>query len=85
MFGGDNVAALQLTNNPPLQREIAYWWATQATFPTRAHRVVTDPLEAVAMLRAGSRKDADVAQLYTIGIYQADFMGGHTVTLDWIA
>ena len=80
MFGGDSVAALQLTNNPPLQREIAYWWATQATFPTRAHRVITDPVEAVTMLRGGLHKDADVAQLYTIGIYQADFMGGHTVT-----
>jgi len=80
MFGGDSVAALQLTNNRPLQREIAYWWATQATFPTRAHRVITDPIEAVTMLRAGLHKDADVAQLYTIGIYQSDFMGGHTVT-----
>jgi hypothetical protein len=80
MFGGDSVAALQLTDNPPLQREIAYWWATQATFPTRAHRVVTDPVEAVDLLRAGLHKDADVAQLYTIGIYQTDFNGGHTVT-----
>ncbi len=80
MFGGDSVAALQLADNPPLQREIAYWWATQATFPTRAHRVITDPIEAVTMLRAGLHKDADVAQLYTIGIYQADFMSGHTVT-----
>jgi len=80
MFGGDSVSALQLTDNPPLQREIAYWWATQATFPTRAHRIVTDPIEAVTMLRAGLHRDADVAQLYTIGIYQADFMGGHTVT-----
>lgn len=80
MFGGDTVSSLQLSNNPPLQREIAFWWATQATFPTRSHRVVTDPVEAVTMLRAGLRKDADVAQLYTIGIYQADFMGGHTVT-----
>jgi hypothetical protein len=80
MFGGDSVAALQLADNPPLQREIAYWWATQATFPTRAHRVVTDPVEAVDLLRAGLHKDADVAQLYTIGIYQTDFNGGHTVT-----
>ncbi len=80
MFGGDSVAALQLADNPPLQREIAYWWATQATFPTRAHRVVTDPVEAVGLLRAGLHKDADVAQLYTIGIYQTDFNGGHTVT-----
>ena len=80
IFGGTHVADLQLTDNSALQREIAYWWATQATFPTRSHRVVTDPVEAVALLRAGLQKDASVAQLYTLGIYQADFLGGHTVT-----
>ncbi|MFM7679460.1 MAG: hypothetical protein ACKO83_11490, partial [Roseiflexaceae bacterium] len=32
------------------------------------------------MLRAGLAQNADIAQLYTLGIYLADFSGGHTVT-----
>lgn len=79
-FGAQNAAELSLTDNTDLQREIAYWWATQATYPTRAFRVVSDPRSIIATLQAGLTHDADVAQLYTIGLYAADFTGGHTVT-----
>jgi hypothetical protein len=37
-FGGSSVNSLQLEGNQRLQREIAYWWATQATEPTRSAR-----------------------------------------------
>ncbi|MFN5366937.1 MAG: hypothetical protein ACK5C8_00130, partial [Roseiflexaceae bacterium] len=79
-FGASRVADLTLENNPSLQREIAYWWATQATYPTRGQRVVAEPTEIVRMLRAGLAQNPDIAQLYTLGIYLADFSGGHTVT-----
>src|SRR4051812_45196816 len=35
-FGADAVPALQIAGNEPLQREIAYWWATQSTQPARS-------------------------------------------------
>jgi len=79
-FGATRVADLTLANNPLLQREIAYWWATQATYPTRGQRVVAEPAEIVRMLRQGFVQNADISQLYTLGIYRADFSGGHTVT-----
>jgi|GEM_PF-2577968 len=80
VFGGAVAADLNLANNPALQREIAFWWATQATYPTRAHRTVAAPIDIVAQLRSSLQADADVQQLYTIGMYQPDFSAGHTVT-----
>lgn len=79
-FGASDPAALDLQQNPTLQREIAYWWATQATYPTRAHRVMTTPQQLVDQLKVVLHDQADVDELYTIGMYRADFSSGHTVT-----
>ena len=79
-FGGANAAALDLTKNLPLQREIAYWWATQATYPTRGHHTNADALTAIALLRDGLNKNAQITQLYTLGMYTLDHTDGHTVT-----
>ena len=79
-FGAPTPDALVFENNTALQREIAYWWATQATYPTRAYRVVTDPRTVLARLQEGLTQDADVNALYTIGLYEPGFIGGHTVT-----
>ena len=79
-FGSKTAAQLVLAGNVPLQREIAYWWATQATYPTRAHHHVLDANAAIAMLRAGLHPDAPVEVLHTMGVYEANGRGGHTVT-----
>jgi hypothetical protein len=79
-FGGESAAALDLTKNIPLQREIAYWWATQATYPTRGHHTIADALTIIALLRDGLNKNAQITQLYTLGMYTLDHTDGHTVT-----
>ncbi len=79
-FGSQTAAQLILEGNVTLQREIAYWWATQATYPTRAHHTVLDAVAAIEVLRAGMQPNASVDVLYTLGIYEAKGKGGHTVT-----
>jgi hypothetical protein len=79
-FGADTVPALQIAGNEPLQREIAYWWATQSTQPARSGIVAQSPsgvvntlLTAFAAGRAGSDQ-------YAVGIYKRDRTGGHAIT-----
>ena len=47
-FGGQNAVDLAF-NNPALQREIAYWWATQATAPTADRVIKGAPDEILAV------------------------------------
>ena len=79
-FGAAQTADLVLVDNPALQREIAYWWATQATFPTRAHRTIIDAKALLGTLAKTLAADARIDVLFTIGMYQRDFSRGHTVT-----
>lgn len=79
-FGAAQTAQLTLVDNPALQREIAYWWATQATFPTRAHRTIIDAKSLLATLAASLDANAHIDTLFTVGMYQRDFSRGHTVT-----
>ncbi len=75
-FGGPSASALQIEGNEPLQREIAYWWTTQAV-PTVAGRVIKGaPTDILDVL-----KQADFSrESYTIGIYKPDMSGGHAIT-----
>lgn len=79
-FGSTTVAQLTLQGNEELQREIAYWWSTQATYPTRAHHTILDAVAAIDVLRVGMQPTASVDVLYTLGIYASKGRGGHTVT-----
>lgn len=73
-FGGQNAADLKL-DNPALQREIAYWWTTQATSPTVDRVIKGTPNEILEILRNKTDKET-----YTIGIYKSDGTGGHAIT-----
>ena len=74
-FGGRNAIDLAF-DNPALQREIAYWWATQATAPTADRVIKVAPREILARL-----KDmAPGRETYTIGVYKPDGSDGHAVT-----
>jgi hypothetical protein len=79
-FGALQTADLTLVDNPALQREIAYWWATQATYPTRAHRTIVDAKSLLKTLARTLDADAPIDELFTVGMYERDFSRGHTVT-----
>ena len=83
-FGGDSTIALQLEGNEALQREIAYYFATQYTAPTAAGELKKLPSELLDILiQSFSDKTAEDRQggeTYTMGIYQRGYKGGHAIT-----
>lgn len=83
-FGADSTSALQLDGNEALQREIAYYFATQYTAPTAANELKKLPSEILDILiEAFSNAQAENRQggeTYTMGIYQRGFKGGHAIT-----
>ncbi len=80
-FGAETTHALQLPENEKLQREIAYWWVTQATEPTsdRVLKTIT-PNEVVDRLAQVFQGGRQPEESYTIGIYKPDGSGGHAMT-----
>jgi len=77
-FSGTLVPALELDKNELLQREIAYWFTTQFIPNVRALEIRIPPAEMVKLLTDGmSKKDGEH---YTLGIYQPDGKGGHSIT-----
>ncbi len=80
-FGAATTNALQIPGNEKLQREIAYWWATQITEPA-AKGVLREisPSEVVDRLIQAFQGGRQPAESYTIGFYKPDRSGGHAVT-----
>ncbi len=74
-FGGSVAGDLDI-NDENLQREIAYWWATQTTAPTAESVIRGTPMEIMETIQ---QMDAN-GETYTIGIYKEDFSGGHAIT-----
>lgn len=74
-FGGNYASELDI-NDEALQREIAYWWATQATEPTADSVIRGTPMEILAKIEEMDAR----GETYTIGIYKEDFSGGHAIT-----
>ena len=76
-FGEPTNLALQ--GNKKLQREIAYWYATQGVAPTSSSEIKDKtPVEIVELLKEGLKSTADPT--YTMGIYQSGFKSGHAIT-----
>lgn len=73
-FGGSLASELDI-NDEALQREIAYWWATQAVDPTASSVIRGTPMEILEYIR---QMDVD-GETYTIGIYN-ERGEGHAVT-----
>lgn len=73
-FGGSVASELDL-NDETLQKEIAYWWATQAVDPTASSVVRGTPMEILETVR---QMDVN-GETYTIGIYN-DRGEGHAIT-----
>jgi hypothetical protein len=74
-FGGAQASQLDI-NDPGLQREIAYWWATQAVDPTYASVIKGTPVEILQTVE----KMQATGETYTLGIYKEDGSGGHAIT-----
>ena len=79
-FGSANVPELQIAGNEPLQREIAYWWATQTTDPARSGIVAQTPSGVVNTLMTALAAGPSGGQQYAVGIYKRDRSGGHAIT-----
>lgn len=75
-FGAARTPDLQLQNNEPLQRELAYWWTTQA--PIWGTQKVLAPKDAVDYLV--SQYTSDPKNLFRLGIMKEDKTGGHAIT-----
>jgi len=74
-FGGTVASDLDI-NDEILQREIAYWWATQTVAPTYTSVIKGTPMEILEIVQ-----QMDVSgETYSIGIYKEDGSGGHAIT-----
>jgi hypothetical protein len=73
-FGGSLASDLDI-NNEALQRELAYWWTTQATSPTNTSLVIGTPME---ILNTVQQMDAN-GETYTMEFFNQDGTSGHAV------
>ncbi len=73
-FGGNLASDLDVSDEA-LQREIAYWWATQTVDPTASSVIRGTPMEILEYIQ---QMDAN-SETYTIGIYN-ERGEGHAIT-----
>ncbi len=74
-----NPANLALQGNEKLQREIAYWFATQRADPTYSSEIKSKtPVEILDLLTEGLKSTADPT--YTMGLFQPGYKSGHAIT-----
>ena len=77
-FGAPTAFEIPLEGNKKLQHEVAYWFSTQFLMPMSNAEIKTlTPNEIVDKLTAAFQSGSES---YTIGIYMADFSGGHATT-----
>jgi hypothetical protein len=78
-FGGANTHDLKLEGNELLQREIAYWWATQATSPAQDDSV-EGPNDSLKALEKMFQADENASDTWTVGVSTENGSGDHAVT-----
>ena len=78
-FGASSAHDLSL-DDEALQREIALWWTTQATWPAAAVKINESPQAVVDALIETYTSYPAPAEEWVMGIYMADFSGGHAIT-----
>lgn len=77
-FGAARAFDLQIKDNEALQRELAYWWATQVPMAGRPGQQKLAPVDAVKFLQDAYTKDPK--DMISLGIYKEDGTGGHAIT-----
>ncbi len=75
-YGSSSVNKLQLKNNIPLQREIAYWFTTQWFMDD--YLIEKDPTSQVKYLINHFNSEPNTP--IPLGIYQRNLSGGHAIT-----
>jgi len=78
-FGGNITNELSLGNDA-LQREIAYWFVTQATWPGGYEKVNESPSAVLDTLTRTFNEGKNASEWWALGIYKQDFSGGHAIT-----
>ncbi len=78
-FGGDDTNDLPF-DSEALQREIAYWWVTQATWPGGYEKVNDSPSAVLDTLINAFADGKNATEWWALGIYKPDFSGGHAIT-----
>ncbi len=77
-FGG--VAANELNiSDQNLQKEIAYWWATQVTSPADSYRIY-GPNQTLKVLVETFKQGKSASETWTMGVFKDDGSGGHAIT-----
>ncbi|HEY1012779.1 MAG TPA: hypothetical protein VGE07_08765, partial [Herpetosiphonaceae bacterium] len=79
-FGAASTAEFEIAGNELLQREIAYWFTTQATQPARQGIVPQTPSGVVNTLLTAFSAGPQGSETYAVGFYKRDRSGGHAVT-----
>ncbi len=74
-YGGTVASELDL-NDEFLQREIAYWWATQTVAPTFTSRVTVPPMEIMEIIQNMDPNE----ETYALEFFNQDGTSGHAVT-----
>ncbi len=77
-FGGAAANELNISDQE-LQREIAYWWATQVTTPANSYRVY-GPNEVLKVLTVTFKEGKNASETWTMGVFKDDGSGGHAIT-----
>ena len=78
--GGSTAIDLSLSNNEPLQREIAYSFVFQGFDPVRNGVIAGTPNQVLDKLIEILKAGTNTTEVYTIGFFRADGQGGHAVT-----
>ena len=78
-FGGSVAGDLHIEDDL-LQREIAYWWATQVTTPGGSIRVNDSPNAVFDTLAETFKEGLKAKEWWVMGLYLPDGSGGHSVT-----
>jgi hypothetical protein len=80
-FGVQKAAELKLPGNARLQREIAYWWSTQATIPAALSQArELTPNEVLDKLVESFKAGPGAPETYALGIYRrTPPLSGHAI------
>ena len=79
-FGATKIHQLSLVDNEALQRELAYWWTTQATTPADTIRIDESPRAVVDALIETYTSYPKSLESWVMGISMADHTAGHAIT-----
>lgn len=75
-FGAARAIDLHIPGNEALQRELAFWFATQG--PTWGVQQQLTPADAITYLK--TEYGSSPKNVFRVGIFKADMTGGHAIT-----